>query len=145
MYYLISFIKSSNCQLWTYEIEQPVLNRKHFQQRPWNKTIPTANTQRNSRKNAKFGFFLLVPVGRVTRISLKYKRGHVNYNCEFCIKLNLNLEETLSLSEIIGPEVRNISSQTKWGVKKIRGLAHLARALAWQARGDRFESDILHY
>ena len=24
------------------------------------------------------------------------------------------------------------------------GLAHLARALAWQARGDRFESDILH-
>ena len=24
------------------------------------------------------------------------------------------------------------------------GLAHLARALAWQARGDRFESGILH-
>jgi hypothetical protein len=24
------------------------------------------------------------------------------------------------------------------------GLAHLARALAWQARGGRFESDILH-
>jgi hypothetical protein len=24
------------------------------------------------------------------------------------------------------------------------GLAHLARVLAWQARGDRFESDILH-
>jgi hypothetical protein len=24
------------------------------------------------------------------------------------------------------------------------GLAHLARALAWHARGDRFESDILH-
>ena len=27
----------------------------------------------------------------------------------------------------------------------IGGLAHLARALAWQARGGRFESDILHY
>ena len=27
---------------------------------------------------------------------------------------------------------------------KIGGLAHLARALAWQARGGRFESDILH-
>ena len=26
----------------------------------------------------------------------------------------------------------------------IGGLAHLARALAWQARGGRFESDILH-
>jgi hypothetical protein len=26
----------------------------------------------------------------------------------------------------------------------IGGLAHLARALAWQARGDRFESGILH-
>ncbi len=26
----------------------------------------------------------------------------------------------------------------------IGGLAHLARALAWQARGSRFESDILH-
>lgn len=24
------------------------------------------------------------------------------------------------------------------------GLAHLARALRWQRRGDRFESDILH-
>ena len=24
------------------------------------------------------------------------------------------------------------------------GLAHLARALAWQARGNRFDSDILH-
>ena len=24
------------------------------------------------------------------------------------------------------------------------GLAHLARVLAWQARGDRFESGILH-
>ncbi len=30
-------------------------------------------------------------------------------------------------------------------VKDIKGgLAHLARALAWHARGDRFESDILH-
>ncbi len=29
--------------------------------------------------------------------------------------------------------------------KKQKGeLAHLARALAWQARGDRFESGILH-
>ena len=27
---------------------------------------------------------------------------------------------------------------------EIGGLAHLARALAWQARGDRFESGILH-
>ncbi len=27
---------------------------------------------------------------------------------------------------------------------KIGGLAHLARALAWQARGDEFESRILH-
>lgn len=27
---------------------------------------------------------------------------------------------------------------------KFGGLAHLARVLAWQARGDRFESDILH-
>ncbi len=26
----------------------------------------------------------------------------------------------------------------------IGGLAHLARALAWHARGGRFESDILH-
>ena len=26
----------------------------------------------------------------------------------------------------------------------IGGLAHLARALAWQARGDEFESRILH-
>ncbi len=26
----------------------------------------------------------------------------------------------------------------------IGGLAHLARVLAWQARGDRFESGILH-
>ena len=25
------------------------------------------------------------------------------------------------------------------------GLAHLARALAWQARGGQFESDILHF
>ena len=24
------------------------------------------------------------------------------------------------------------------------GLAHLARALDWQSKGDRFESDILH-
>lgn len=30
-----------------------------------------------------------------------------------------------------------------WNPKK-GGLAHLARALAWQARGDRFESGILH-
>ena len=29
-------------------------------------------------------------------------------------------------------------------VEIIGGLAHLARALAWQARGGRFESDILH-
>ncbi len=29
-------------------------------------------------------------------------------------------------------------------VKNFGGLAHLARALAWQARGDRFESGILH-
>jgi hypothetical protein len=29
-------------------------------------------------------------------------------------------------------------------LSKIGGLAHLARALAWQARGDRFESGILH-
>ena len=29
-------------------------------------------------------------------------------------------------------------------IKNIGGLAHLARALAWQARGGRFESDILH-
>ena len=28
--------------------------------------------------------------------------------------------------------------------QKNGGLAHLARALAWQARGDRFESGILH-
>lgn len=28
--------------------------------------------------------------------------------------------------------------------KSIGELAHLARALAWQARGDRFESGILH-
>ena len=27
----------------------------------------------------------------------------------------------------------------------IGGLAHLARALRWQRRGGRFESDILHY
>ena len=27
----------------------------------------------------------------------------------------------------------------------IGGLAQLARALAWHARGHRFESDILHY
>ena len=27
---------------------------------------------------------------------------------------------------------------------RIGGLAHLARALRWQRRGDRFESDILH-
>ena len=26
----------------------------------------------------------------------------------------------------------------------VGGLAHLARVLAWQARGDRFESGILH-
>ncbi len=29
-------------------------------------------------------------------------------------------------------------------VPQFGGLAHLARALAWQARGGRFESDILH-
>lgn len=29
-------------------------------------------------------------------------------------------------------------------VQHFGGLAHLARALAWQARGGRFESDILH-
>ena len=29
-------------------------------------------------------------------------------------------------------------------VEHYGGLAHLARALAWQARGGRFESDILH-
>lgn len=29
-------------------------------------------------------------------------------------------------------------------VEHFGGLAHLARALAWQARGGRFESDILH-
>ncbi len=28
--------------------------------------------------------------------------------------------------------------------KKFGGLAHLARALAWQARGNRFDSGILH-
>ena len=28
--------------------------------------------------------------------------------------------------------------------RRIGGLAHLARALRWQRRGDRFESDILH-
>ena len=28
---------------------------------------------------------------------------------------------------------------------KVRGLAQLARALALQARGHRFDSDILHY
>jgi hypothetical protein len=27
---------------------------------------------------------------------------------------------------------------------RIGGLAHSARALRWQRRGDRFESDILH-
>ena len=27
---------------------------------------------------------------------------------------------------------------------RLGGLAHLARVLAWQARGGRFESDILH-
>jgi hypothetical protein len=30
-------------------------------------------------------------------------------------------------------------------VPKSGGLAHLARALRWQRRGGRFESDILHY
>ena len=29
-------------------------------------------------------------------------------------------------------------------INNIGGLAHLARVLAWQARGDRFESGILH-
>lgn len=29
-------------------------------------------------------------------------------------------------------------------LRRSGGLAHLARALAWQARGDRFESGILH-
>ena len=28
--------------------------------------------------------------------------------------------------------------------RRFGGLAHLARVLAWQARGDRFESGILH-
>ena len=30
-------------------------------------------------------------------------------------------------------------------LKSKGGLAHLARALRWQRRGDRFESGILHY
>ncbi len=29
-------------------------------------------------------------------------------------------------------------------IETLGGLAHLARALAWHARGGRFESDILH-
>ena len=33
---------------------------------------------------------------------------------------------------------------TLFAIEFIGGLAHLARALAWQARGGRFESDILH-
>ena len=31
------------------------------------------------------------------------------------------------------------------GIPPLGGLAQLARALAWHARGHRFEPDILHY
>lgn len=44
-------------------------------------------------------------------------------------------------------KIRYISGKALYLHSKIThgGLAHLARALDWQSKGDRFESDILHH
>ena len=55
------------------------------------------------------------------------KLRNIQLNCYFC------------------PPIKRIAVLVALTDKiKKGGLAHLARALAWQARGDRFESGILH-
>jgi hypothetical protein len=49
----------------------------------------------------------------------------------------------IKLLFIISRILKDIDKKYIFAVR-FGGLAHLARALAWQARGGRFESDILH-
>ena len=60
--------------------------------------------------------------------------------CNFVIA-NQDVHRLMTTSTICF--IRNIAS--RFASQRYGGLAQLARALAWHARGHRFDSDILHY